>query len=177
MRMPVLLACSLAAALVLAGCSSVRSLTDARDAAGPPLGEAEASLVRGQVETALKEKRFADAWNQEIELGASRERFEAIAIAALEDDDGDAEDMFEQLRAKYGGLSEDARLRVDDLVRERMSEGRFELAAELAITAADDAPTYAHAFRVYEGTPARKAADVLQVIQEARAEAQADEGK
>ena len=52
-----------------------------------------------------------------------------------------------------------------------------ELAAELAITAADDQPTYAHAFQVYEQAPPRKAADVLLVIQDARKEAAAkDDG-
>lgn len=177
MRTPATFACLLALVLAPLGCSGVRSLTDAREAAGPPLGETEQAMVRGQVEDALQEKRFAEAWNQEVELGASRERLESIAIAALEDDDGDAADMVAELRAKWGGLSEGARTRVEDLVRERMAEGRFELAAELAITAADDAPAYTHAFRVYEQTPARKAADVLRVIQDARKEAEGSEGK
>ena len=74
-------------------------------------------------------------------------------------------------------MSEGARQRVDDLVRDRMTQGRWELAAELAIKAADDRPAYAHAFRVYEQAPPRKAADVLLVIQDARKEAAAkDDG-
>ncbi len=167
--------CTLAAVmlgvLTLVGCSGVRSLSDSSDAAGPELGESEQAVVRGQIEAALRESRFADAWNQEVELGSAQERMEAIALAALEDESGDAEDMFGELRAKWGGLSEGARQRVEDVVRERMTAGRWELAAEQAITAADDPQALSHAFRVYEQTPARKAAAVLKVIQDARKEA------
>lgn len=163
---------TLTALVLLAGCSGLSSLSTGSDAPRPTLSPNEQAVVRAQVQAALREERYADAWNQEVEAGADRRQLEAIAVAALEKDSGDATDMLTELRGKYGSLTPGATQRVNDLVQSRMSEGRWTDAAELAIAAAADAPTYSTAFRVYEQTPPRHAADVLEVIQDARAEAQ-----
>ena len=56
-----------------------------------------------QVSAAEAERRWPAAWNQAAEAGAPRERLEAIALAALADDDGSADGMLEALREKWAG--------------------------------------------------------------------------
>lgn len=152
--------------LTLAACSGVSGLDEEPMA----LSSVEKARVDGQVSKALEARRWTAAWNQAVDGGASRERFESIAVSALADDDGDAADMLEALRAKWGGLTPAARGRVDELVQEELRRRDWERAVEIELLAADDAPAYEAAWALYEDAPPHKAHDLLQAIDEARRE-------
>jgi hypothetical protein len=150
--------------LMLAACSGVRGLSEARE----PLQGDEPAVVRRTADTALKEGRYSDAWNLEAAVGEDRARLEAIALASLEADRGPYEDMLAELRTKFGGLTPAARSRIDAIVTKQMGERQWKAAVVTEITAAEDPPTYAAAWRVYERTPAKDALPVLEAIQKAR---------
>jgi hypothetical protein len=150
--------------LTLAACSGVRGLSDARE----PLQGEEPATVRRTADAALKEGRYADAWNLEAAAGEDRARLETIALASLEADRGPYEDMLAQLRTKFGGLTPAGRARVDTVVAAQMGERKWKVAAQTEIDAADDPPTYKAAWAVYDRTPAKDALAVLETIQKAR---------
>jgi hypothetical protein len=120
------------------------------------------------VDAAIEERRWSTAWDQAATAGASRERLEEIALGALADDDGAAEDMLAALAKKWGGLSPGGRARVRGIVEEAKARGDWEEAARVALGAAEDAPAFADAWVLYRGAPARDAGDVLTEILEAR---------
>jgi len=152
--------------LALAACAGVRGL----DEDPLPLSTDERARVGRQVDKALEERRWTTAWNQAVDAGADRARLEGVALAALKDDDGAAEDMFEALLAKWGGLTPDARGRVTELVQQALRDRHWERAVEMELLTAEDAPAYAAAWALYDDAPPNKAEDVLQAITEARAE-------
>ena len=150
--------------LTLAACSGVKSLSEARE----PLQGNEPAAVRRTSDAALKEERFSDAWNLEAAAGEDRARLEGVALASLEAERGPYEDMFAELRAKFGGLSPAARARVYALVVKRLGERRWTDDVEIELLAAEDPPTFKAAWAVYERTPPKDALAVLETIQEAR---------
>lgn len=174
MRAPAVLALlSLAA---LAACTSV---ADLGRPSRPLLGD-EPVLVRNKSDEALKQERWADAWNLEKEAGADRARLEEIALVTLEHEHSDAADMFQRLREKFGGISEGAKQRVADLTQKAIAGREWKRAAEIQILAADDPPTYKGAWDVYVQTPVSENLAILMRIQKARDkwdEAQAKKGK
>lgn len=157
----------LAAALGLAACASISSIEEAPEVA---LSEEERAVVRTQVDKARGEGAYADAWNQEVRAGGDRERLETIALDALQMDSGDADDMFRELIARYGGLEARGRARADAMIETSIRAGKWEQAAWIAIVTATDAPAYAQAFEIYGRAPVGKADDVLGEIQDARRE-------
>jgi len=131
----------------------------------------ERARVAAKIDSAVGEEEWVAAWNQAVDLGADRARFESIAVGALEDRaDGDAEKMFGMLREKWGPLSAAARGRVDALVAAAREDGDWGRMAKIQILTADDPPKYAAAWAVYEETPPSEAQDVLDLIVEARGE-------
>jgi hypothetical protein len=148
----------------MAGCTSPRGLE------GEPmaLSAAERGAVEAQVQKARAEGEWTLAWNQSVDMGASREALEDVALGALAADERAAADMFEALFAKWGGLTPPARQRVDDLVRRAVEAGDPVRAAAIEIAAAEDAPAYQGAWRVYGAAPATSAPDVLERIRDAR---------
>jgi len=128
----------------------------------------EVSAVRAKVDQAVKEGKFADAWNLEAAAGRDRLRLESIAVASLAADEGPYEKMFAELVGTYRGLSPEARERVGVESRKAIEAERWGRAAEIEIAAAEDAPAYKAAFGVYERTPAGDALDVLERIERAR---------
>jgi hypothetical protein len=99
--------------LALTGCAGVSDLTAP---ATPALGD-RSGAVRAKADAAVKEGKYADAWNLEAQAGSDRGRLEAIALASLEADRGPYEDMLKALRTKFGGLTPAGRARVEALVR------------------------------------------------------------
>ena len=160
---------SVLAALQFAACSGVADLDDS---AAASLSPAETAAVRQQIEKALSddEKEWAAAWNQEVKIGAARERLERVALAALADESGDAEDMFEALRKKWGGLTPAARAQVDDAVATAIAEKDWDRAVELEILSADaaDRPAFKGAWAIYRQSPADEAVDLFESIEDAR---------
>ncbi|MBL9087746.1 MAG: hypothetical protein JNM10_11455 [Planctomycetia bacterium] len=154
-------------ALALAGCAG---LSDLSAPASPSLGN-HAQDVRRKADEALAAGKFEEAWNLEAAAGTDRSRLEAIALASLAADKGPYEDMFPALRKKFGGLSTEARAKVDALAAERETAGHFDDAVDLQLVAADDAPAYEAAWGVYKRTPVKDALDVLERIQDAAARA------
>jgi hypothetical protein len=150
-------------AFALVGCAGVSDLSTP---ASPSLGR-HVEDVRRKADEALAAGRFADAWNLEAQAGTDRARLEAIALAALVADQGPYEDMFPALRMRFGGLSTEARAKVDALAREREGAGRYAAAADVQIVAADDAPAYEAAWDVYKRTPVKDALAVLERIEAA----------
>ena len=152
--------------LILGACASVRGL----DGDPLPLSTAEKARVGAQVDKAVATGEWDAAWNQAVDAGADRSRLEAVALAALADEDGVSSDMFEALIDKWGGLTPAARGQVSDLVRAGIGENDWDRAVEIELLTADDAPTYAAAWAVYDRAPANKAAAVLTAIGEARSD-------
>ena len=155
---------ALAGALALAACSSVAELS------GPekrPPADATAALRR-KADEGLKEGRYADAWDLEAQAGTDRARLEAIAMGSLEAEKGPYEEMLKELRKKFGGLTPEARGRIDALAKKREDAGKWKDAAELQIIAADDPPKFAAAWAVYEKTPVKHALAVYEKIEKAR---------
>ena len=155
-----------ACCLILGACASVRGL----DGDPLPLSAAEKARVSKQVDNALETRKWDAAWNQAVDAGADRSRLETVALAALADDDGVAEDMFEALIGKWGGLTPAARGRVSELVEARIDKRDWDRAIELELLTAEDAPTYAAAWALYDRAPPNKAPDVLEAIGEARSD-------
>ncbi len=154
--------------LVLGACSSIRSL----DEDPLPLSASEKAHVGTQVDKALEKRRWETAWNQAVDAGADRGRLETIALGALQDDDGAAEDMLEALVGKWGGLTPTARGRVQALVKAALVEDDWGRAVEIEILAAEDAPTYQAAWDLYSGAPPRRAESLLEAITGARGDAE-----
>jgi len=154
----------IAFASLLPACSGVSDLGKSP----APFAGTEGDVVRKKADAALAEKKYADAWNLEAQAGTDRARLEAIALASLEADEGPFEDMFVQLRTKFGGLSPEGRARVTALATKEVGAKHWARAADAEIAAADDAPTYGGAWRVYEQTPPDEALAVLETIRGAR---------
>lgn len=167
----------LVAALVLAACSGVREL----DEPALPLTRQEAEAVERQVERARTDGEWRAAWSQAIDLGGDRRLLEGIALDALEDQAGDAEEMFELLRDKWGGLTEDGQARVGTMTVGAQERGLWNRAAEIQLAVAGDAPAYAGAWAVYEAAPSWASEGVLERIREAREDLEetdpSDEGR
>lgn len=154
----------LAFAVLLPACTGVSDLGKAP----APFTGAEGAAVRTKVDAAVAAKKFADAWNLEAQAGTDRTRLETIALASLEADEGPYEAMFAQLRTKFGGLSPEARGRVSALTAKELGLKHWTRAVEAELAAADDAPAYAGAWRVYEQTPPDEALAVLDALRKAR---------
>ncbi|MHC5011680.1 MAG: hypothetical protein ACYTG6_12160 [Planctomycetota bacterium] len=151
--------------LLVASCSSPKGLDETPMSLSPD----EAALVEEQVARAREAEEWTAAWNQAVDAGTDRSGLEAIALDALEADDGAAEDMLDALRRKWGGLTPAGRERVTALSRRAMGKKDYERAASIEVFAAEDAPAYAAAWRIYRETPPGDAEAVLEVIRSARA--------
>ena len=160
-RSAVLICC-----LILGACASIRGL----DEDPLPLSTTEKARVNTQVDKALAGNDWDAAWNQTVDAGADRSRLEAVALAALADKDGAAPDMFEALVEKWGALTPPARGQVAALVEASVAENDWDRAVELELLTAEDAPTYAAAWVVYDRAPPSKAEAVLAAIVEARSD-------
>lgn len=159
------LAAALSLLVPLAACSGVASLSTSR----PLVSDSgEVSAVHAKVDQAVKEKRFADAWDLEAASGKDRARLETIAIASLAADEGPYEAMLKELIGEFHGLSPQARSRVGAESKKAMEAKNWDRAAEIEIAAAEDAPAYKAAFAVYELTPPTDALSVLTQIDTAR---------
>jgi hypothetical protein len=155
--------------LLAAACSSVKGPS----AAPMPLTPAERARVEAKV-SAARGPGIGDwegAWNQAVDAGLGRETLEGIALDALEDDASVAASMLTALRDEYGGLTEPGRRRVDGLTEQAAAKGDYARALEVELVAADDAPTFAGAWRVYEEAPADESATLLEKIRKAREKA------
>lgn len=119
-------------------------------------------------------KRWKVAWNQEIEAGADRAQLQEIALAALADRSRHAGDMLAALHQRFGALPAAGRARVDGLVREAKSEGHWSRALDIELLSADDAPAFSQAWALYQDAPVERAPDLLEAIQEARADPKGD---
>ncbi|MDJ0521288.1 MAG: hypothetical protein QNJ90_04365 [Planctomycetota bacterium] len=159
--------------LLAPGCTDLAALDSEAD--GPALAPSEQDAVREQGDKALADGRFKTAWNHEVAAGADRARLERIALAALEAQSGQAEDMFVALREKHGALSNGARSRVDGMVDAARQRGSWSRALELELMTADDPPTFTRAWAVYRGAPVERAPSLLETLQEAKADATATE--
>ena len=149
----------------VAGCSGVSSLSTSRALV---TDGGEVAAVRAKVDQAVKEKKFADAWDLEVASGQDRARLETIALASLAADEGPSEKMLAELIGTFHGLSPDARARVGAESKRAMEAKKWGRAAEIEIMAAEDAPAYKAAFGVYERTPPSDALAVLELIEKAR---------
>jgi len=170
--------------LLLASCSSVSDLSggaatggSSGGAASKSLPQDEATALRKKADEAYAKKAWADAWNLEAEAGLDRARLERVAMGALEADSGPFEKMFAQLRAKFGGITAEARARVTVLRKKAEEEKRWKDAAQIEIDTAEDPPAYAGAFAVYELTPPGDALAVLTKIRDARTDYAAEQAK
>ncbi len=154
----------IALASLLPACSGVSDLGKAPT----PFAGTEGDAVRKKADAALAEKKYAEAWNLEAQAGTDRARLEAIALASLEADEGPFEDMLAQLRTKFGGLSPEGRARVTAFTSKELGLAHWARAVDVELAAADDAPAYAGAWRVYEQTPPGEALAVLESLRAAR---------
>jgi hypothetical protein len=152
--------------LLLAACSSPRAL----DEAPMDLSPEEGAAVMERVEQGIEQGSFVSAWNQAVDVGAGRETFERIALAALEERDAAAEEMLRAVRDKWGGLTPEGRQRVDRLSAEALRDGTVQRAVQIEILAADDAPAFSGAWRLYREVPQNRAPSVLEAIRDARKE-------
>ena len=155
---------AIALAIVSTACSGPSAL----DGSTKPVAGGEAAAVRKKSDEALAKKEYELAWNHEVHAGKDRGRLEAIALAALEADDGAASDMFEQLRKAHGGLTEGGRSRVASIAVAAEGGGKWDRAAQIHVMTADDPPTYKQAWDVYARAPAKDALDILKRIEKAR---------
>ena len=154
--------------LLLAACTTIRGL----DEKSRRFEASERRRVEGQVEQAVEKGAWAAAWNQAIDLGADRERMESILLAAIEDDAGIAEDMMDEIRARWGGLSPAGAERARLLSGAAWDERDYERAVEIELLVADDVPRYLRAWERYDQAPPKEAPDLLELILEAKAEAE-----
>ena len=160
---PLLAAC----AALVAGCSGVQDLSTR----SRPLSAGESQAVRTKSDELLAAKKWSDAWNQEAAAGADRGRLEAIALASLAEDRGPYEDMLDQLRKKFGGLSDAGKAKVRSIAETAEGKDDWKRAADVLIVTADDAPEYKAAWDLYgraSGDNLKHAPQVLDRIQKAR---------
>jgi hypothetical protein len=150
--------------LVLGACSSVADLGRPRAS----LAADEAGLTRQKVDEALAAKQYKTAWNLEAAAGTDQTRFERIALATLDAEDSDAEEMLAQVRKKFGGYSPELQAGVREITLKAIDQADFKRATDVQLMAADDAPRYEGAWNVYKVTPAREALSILERITDAR---------
>lgn len=154
--------------LALGACSSVGAI----DAPRRPLAGTEPTTVRAKADEAVAKEDFSAAWNHELHAGADRGRLETIFLAALADDDGDAGEMFAQLRKAFGGLTPDGQAKVDAVASRAEAETppRWKRSVEVHLLTAKDPPEFSAAWDVYRRAPPDDALDILEAIQDARKE-------
>ena len=152
---------------LLGGCSSIGTLDGS--AASPAPSEQEA--IRQQVQQAVGEGRYKTAWNQEIAAGGIRADLEGIALAALKGNSGHSGDMFAALRSKWGALGADSRKQVTALTEAAETAGNWVRALHIELQTADDPPAFTRAWAVYAAAPVGRAPALLEVLQEAQADA------
>jgi hypothetical protein len=128
----------------------------------------ETAAVAAQVEKARAAGEWTLAWNQSVDMGASREALEDVAVQALEADARGADEMFAALLLKWGSLTPASRARVSEASRRAREAKDPVRAAEIEIAAAEDAPQYRAAWRIYAAAEAEDAHEVLEEIREAR---------
>jgi hypothetical protein len=150
--------------LSLCACTGVADLGRPQ----PRLAGEEQGLTRKKVDEALRAKQWKNAWNLEAAAGTDQKRLEEIALAALEDDDGDAEEMFAQLRKKFGGYSEALKAGIRELTQKAIDLLDYKRAVDIQLVSADDAPKYEGAWDVFQRTPAKEALGILERINDAR---------
>lgn len=149
----------------IAGCSGVSSLSTSKTLV---TDGGEVAAVHAKVDQAVKEGKYADAWDLEAAAGRDRARLESIALASLAADDGPYEKMLTELIGAFHGLTPEARARVGAESKKSMEALKWDRAAEIEIAAAEDAPAYKAAFGVYERTPPSDALSVLERIEKSR---------
>ncbi len=123
--------------------------------------------VRRKADEALAAGKFEEAWNLEAQPAPTAPASRRSRSRPLAADKGAYEEMFPALRKKFGGLSTEARAKVDALAGEREAAGQFDDAVDLQIVAADDAPAYEAAWAVYKRAPVKDALEVLERIEAA----------
>jgi hypothetical protein len=155
----------IAAVLLLAGCTGVADLDEARR----PLAPEETSIVRKKSDEALAARDWKAAWEQEAEAGGDRARLEGIFVASLVADSGPYEDMHKKLVAKFGSLTPDTMARAVRLANEAEGKGEWKRAADVLILVSEDPPKYRLAWELYARVDTKAAPDVLHRIQDARA--------
>lgn len=162
-----LAAISAIATLVLpaAGCSGVSPLSGSKTLVSE---QGEVAAVHAKVDEAVKDGKYADAWDLESAAGQNRGRLESITLASLAADEGPYEKMFVELIKTFHGLSPEARARVGAESKKAMESKKWDRAASIELAAAEDAPAYKAAFGVYERTPPSDALAVLEAIERAR---------
>jgi hypothetical protein len=153
-----------ALAFVFCACSGVTDLSRPQR----PLATNEQDLTRTKVDEALRAKQWKNAWNLEAAAGTNQGRLEQIALATLEDDDGDAEEMLEQIRKKFGGYSEGLKAGIRELTQKAVDAKDYKRAVDIQLASADDAPKYEGAWDVFQRTPAKDALSILERINGAR---------
>ncbi len=147
-------------------CSGISGL----DEPAAELSTSERATVREQVDAAVEAKTYRAAWDQEVTAGADRTRLERVALAALENHSRHAPDMFEALREKWGALQPAAREQVSTWTAAAQQREEWGRALELELITADDPPAFTRAFAVYKAAPPLFAPDLLEEIQDARAD-------
>ena len=156
-------------ALVLGACTSVKTLDTPARGFQP---DAKARVAK-RIQDAIDDKEWTAAWNMAVDMGATRAKFEDIAARAVIDDAAAEQDMVEALRARYGtlgpGFLTPVRAHVDHLIAVKKD---LERAVEIELLTANDAPRYERAWAIYDHVPADDAPDVLEMIADARAEAE-----
>ncbi len=155
----------LALVQAVAACS-IRGLDEPR----ADLSEAERASVAAQVDRAVADERWKEAWNQGVDGGLDRPSLEEVALAALAAKESQGEDMVEKLVEEYGALSVEAQAKADAVAEGHEKAGKWKWAARVLIATAADAPVYRKAWLLYERAPPNRAPDVLEVILEARTE-------
>ena len=156
--------------LIATGCSAPRGL----DEKPMNLTAAERGRIEAKVDAA-RDPRIGDwtgAWNQAVDAGLGQNVFEGIALDALEDDAGVATEMLEALIKKHGGLTPEARARVDRLSDEAAARGDWARALEIQLAAAEDPPTFSAAWELYAKAPPDEGAALLATLREAREKAE-----
>jgi hypothetical protein len=153
--------------LVLAALAACAGPT-ALDTEPMTLSPSEAAAVRVRVEEARRAGDFGAAWNQAVELGGERTELETIALDALEANHPSAGDMLKALVGKYERLTPAGRERVTAMSADAVRRGRVRRAVDIEIQAAEDAPTYSGAWRLYREVPPNRAEAVLSAIRDAR---------
>ena len=160
--------CALLSLALFTACSGVRELS------GSPrsLSGTESQAVRRKSDELRAQKKWAEAWDQEVEAGGDRARLEAITIASLDADEGPFEEMLAQLRKKFGGLTDGGKASATEIATRAEGKNDWKRAADVLLATAEDAPDYKAAFDLYAratGTNVKHAPAILEKIQAARA--------
>jgi hypothetical protein len=155
----------LAFVLAAAACS-IRGLDEPR----ADLSETERASVAAQVDRAVADERWKEAWNQGVDGGLDRSSLEDVALAALAAKESQGEDMVARLVEEYGALSVEAQAKADAVAEAHEKAGAWKWAARVLVATDADAPAYPKAWLLYDRAPPKKAPDVLEVILEARTE-------